>query len=385
MNTHSDASAQAVALPFREVGGARALLRPVVPRTAAQTVVAAAIVPMVVVTLLLALTSEHLQRPAAAGVYWSYQIAASMLVGLYWWTGRPGSRFGPLLIAFGALFWVVSWQGANAPLAFDIGVLAEAPMWLLTIYLFLAFPTGRIEPRAARWTMVALGVGAMASFVPWALTAPVVAGGGPLTGCAPKCPASVIQVASSPEFTDVVGKLETYLALTLVAAVFVIYLGRLLTASVPQRRALLAVAVTSLLWVPAYFASNFAAWILELDPATLDALAWGIVVTRILLPLGFLFALLGAERFAAKALRSLLDGLAAKPTPARWRDAIARALDDSSLKLGFTDPSTGQFRDPSGRVMTPPPAASGAGVGAGRARSAARGGDGSRRIARRGP
>jgi hypothetical protein len=52
---------------------------------------------MVAVTLGLALTSKHLVRPVAAGLYWSYLIAASMAIGPYWWHRRPASRFGPLL------------------------------------------------------------------------------------------------------------------------------------------------------------------------------------------------------------------------------------------------------------------------------------------------
>src|SRR5690242_7941751 len=104
---------------------------------------------MVVTTLWLGSRSEHLQRPMAAALYWSYLTAASIAVGLYWWHRRPASRFGPLLVLFGAGVWVVSWQAANAPLAFDIGVLAEGPFFILTIYLFLAFPMGRIEPPAA--------------------------------------------------------------------------------------------------------------------------------------------------------------------------------------------------------------------------------------------
>ena len=55
----------------------------------AQRLVALAIVPMVAVTVLLALTSDHLQRPVAAGLYWGYLVAAPMLIGLYWWALRP--------------------------------------------------------------------------------------------------------------------------------------------------------------------------------------------------------------------------------------------------------------------------------------------------------
>jgi signal transduction histidine kinase len=107
----------------------------------------------------------------------------------------------------------------------------------------------------------------------------------------------------------------------------------------------MAVAATSLLFLPASFVVTFSAWVLYLDQATIDTLSWGVVAARVLLPLGFLIALLQAERFAAGALRSLLDRLAARPTSEQWRETIATVLDDASLRLGYYDPGTARFRD----------------------------------------
>jgi hypothetical protein len=230
--------------------------RPVQPWISAPTsttgrrLAAVAIVPMVAVTVGLALTGEHLQRPVAAGLYWSYLVAASMAIGVYWWRRRPASRFGPLLVVFGILTWIVSWQGSNAPLLFDLGVLAEAPFFVLTFYLFLAFPMGRLEPPAARWLMASLVIGVCAFFLPWALFAPVIAGGGPLTSCAPNCPQNVLQIGSAPNLVEVASKAETYAALAIALGVLGVYAWRLHAASRPQRRALMAVAVTSLLFLP---------------------------------------------------------------------------------------------------------------------------------------
>jgi signal transduction histidine kinase len=207
--------------------------------------------------------------------------------------------------------------------------------------------------------MGALWVVLLGFFLPWALLSPVIAGAGRLTDCASACPENVLQVASAPTVVEVAGKAETYGLLTITAAVFVVYLARLRTASKPQRRSLAAVAVTSLLLLPAWFASAFAAGILNLTPATLDTLAWGVVATRALLPVGFLIALVQAELFAGRALRDLLERLAARPTPQQWRDVIAAALDDASLRLGYYDPATRRFHEHDGRELTPPPPAAG--------------------------
>ena len=323
--------------------------------TTAQRWVAGAIVPLVGLTVWMAVTSEHLERPGAAAVYWGCLTAGPMAIGLYWWIRRPASRFGPLLIGFGVLQWVTSWQASDLPLPFVIGVLAEGPAFLLRYYLVLAFPMGRLEPPAARWLMGALWVVLLGFFLPWALFSPVIAGAGRLTGCGSACPENVLQVASAPSVVEVAGKTETYGLLAITVAVFVVYLARLRTASRPQRRSLAAVAVTSLLLLPAWFACSFGAYILMLDPAALDGLAWGVVATRALLPLGFLIALLQAERFAAKALRTLLERLAARPTPEQWRDEIAGVLDDSSLRLGYYEPATGRYCEADGAELTPPP------------------------------
>jgi signal transduction histidine kinase len=334
------------------------LVRTRVSASTAQ-LVAGAIVPMVAVTVWLGLTSDHLARPAAAAVYWGWLTVAPMAIGLCWWMRRPASSFGTLLVAFGVLSWVVSWQASDWALAFNVGVLAEGPIFLLTFYLFLAFPMGRLEPPAARWLMGALGVVLVGFFLPWALFSPMLAGAGPLTRCAAACPENVLQIGSAPGLVTAAGKAESYALPAITGATLVVYLWRLRTASRPQRRSLAAVAVTSLLYLPVYFVYSVAAWIVMVDPATRDTLAWGVAATRALLPVGFLIALLEAERFAGKALRTLLELLAARPTPDQWREEIASILDDRSLRLGYHDPATGRFREPDGNDMTRPPSAAG--------------------------
>jgi signal transduction histidine kinase len=183
----------------------------------------------------------------------------------------------------------------------------------------------------------------LAFFLPWAVFSSVIAGGGPLTRCAPNCPANALQIGSAPKLVEAAGKAETYAGLAVCLGVLVVYGYRLYTASRPQRRALMAVAVTSLLFLPAYFVANFAAWVLYVDPSTVETLQWAIVVTRVLLPLGFLVALLQAGGFAAGALQTLVER----------RAIVAEALDDPTARLGYQDPRRGEFREPDGSALRP--------------------------------
>src|SRR4051812_18149304 len=80
------------------LAGARFRIAAVVVTTAAMTTV--------MVTL--AATSDHVEFPMAAALYYGYLVAASALVGLYWAVRRPASRFGLLLGAFALTVWVVS-------------------------------------------------------------------------------------------------------------------------------------------------------------------------------------------------------------------------------------------------------------------------------------
>ena len=316
-----------------------------------QLAVAIALVPIGVSALLLALLSDHLERPVATGLYRAYLAVVPMLVGLYWWRRRPASRVGPLLIAFGLAAWVVSWQSSDWPLAFDLGVLAEAPATVLTFALFLVFPSGR--PTVTDRILIAGWiVGVLGFFVPWVLGSPAIAGGGPFSTCVPACPENVLQIVTAPDLVALLGRWETYLMLALAVAVLVVYGRRLVVASRPRRRAMIAVAVTSLLFVPTFFVFHFSRLILELDAATLDAMSWFVVGTRVLLPLGFLVALVQADLHAGAVRRDLLTDLVGRPSPERWRDAVATALDDPQLRMAYWDPASANYRQADGVELT---------------------------------
>jgi signal transduction histidine kinase len=302
----------------------------------------------------LAITSDHLDRPAATALYKAYLSAAPMLVGLVWWRRRPNSRFGPLLVALGVCGWGLALQSANAPGLYAFGVAFDLPFIVLNFGLCLAFPQGRLGSTLDRILVAVFALAIAQFFVAWYLLAPWVQGGGPLSQCVPACPPNPLQLGSAPALLSVLGEVETWIGLAVTVGVLARVLWRLRTGSRPQRRALAAVAATSLLLLPAFFAYHLAADIVEAGDGIIDVLAWILVGTRVIFPLGFLIALLQAELFATGALRRLLGELSGHPTPERWRDAIADALDDPGLGLGFWDPVARRFRDVRGATLRPP-------------------------------
>jgi hypothetical protein len=251
-------SVGSIGLPARSLGLAG--------RRSSVTAAVATVLALTAVSVVLAATSDHVERPTATALYYGSLVATSLLVGLYWFLRRPGSTFGPLLALFGVTVWVVSWQSSDWALAFDLGVLAEGVGLVLTFWLFLAFPSGRLGTVGNRLLVAALSVAMLAFFVPWALLTPVIAGGGPLSGCRPSCPANVLQVGSNAPAVEFLGRWETYSVLVLVVAVLGVYWRRVTAASRPRRRALIAVAVSSLLFLPIFFVYHFSVQILQHRP-----------------------------------------------------------------------------------------------------------------------
>jgi signal transduction histidine kinase len=121
---------------------------------------------------------------------------------------------------------------------------------------------------------------------------------------------------------------------------------RLRRARGPRRRALVAVLLSSVLLLPVFVVYQVARRVLDLDQAAIDAIGWPLVAARVVFPLGFLVALVQSEIFAAAALRRLLGRLATRPSLSDWHDAVAEALDDPSLRIGYAQ--DGAFRDADG-------------------------------------
>jgi len=301
--------------------------------------------------LALALASRHLEYPIANAVLRPYIVVAPILIGLAWKLRRPDSRFGLLLIGLGIATWPLSWQSANQPFWYSIGVIVgDAAVVIATFYVALAFPVAHLGSRLERLAMVLITL-AMASRVVWSVASPDIEGGGALAQCGDACPANALYVPTPSWIPDLAYSFETLGLIVATSLAIGVFARRLAVAPRPRRRALITVGLTSLVYFPMFLMFQMSRRLLELDAVVLETTAWLQLGIRLIYPLGFAIALIQADLFAGQALRQLLARLTYRPSAERWRDTVAEALDDPTVRIGYWDPTTSRYREPSGEAL----------------------------------
>ena len=320
-----------------------------------QIAIAGSLPLLAALSIFVSVTSPHLEHPGTVAIYKTYMTVASVLVGLLWWIRWPSNRIGPLLVLCGFLLCITSFKGIANPTVYNVGVAADAAFGIAHVYTILAFPSGHLRTVLDRWFMSFAAFGLLAIVSLLMLFSPTLDSPAALSECLPACPSNVFRIGFNPDLARTLRNVETYFVLTVAVGLAAIYCRRLWTATRPQRRMLLVVAVSTLLLIPAYSAFNFSARILNVDSNLVSAaLEWAVVGTRVLFPLGFLIALLQAEVFAERALHRLLRDLANRPTLEEWRDMVADAVDDPSLRIAYRNRADESFREPDGTELLPP-------------------------------
>ena len=107
-------------------------------------------------TVLLALTSDHIHAPGVHSALQAWGILGYVLAGVVAWWRRPQSRFGPLMIAAGATWFLSSLSSSNYAVPYTVGIAFDLLPAVVFLHVFLAFPTGRLE-RSYERALVAAG------------------------------------------------------------------------------------------------------------------------------------------------------------------------------------------------------------------------------------
>jgi signal transduction histidine kinase len=304
--------------------------------------------------------SDVLAHPVATGVARGLIVASMVWVGCYMWARRPTLRFARLLVATGF------WFGAGTMIAsadrsvFALGRVVIAVFWVLLLYLFLSFPTGRIIERKARWAMSAMAVMTVLLWVPIVLFAQRLPVGGAFVDCrGGACPRNGLMVVSgSPTVGDAFATAANVWTVMILIVGAILVAGRLRGGSRLVRRTLAPpllvmcaiLAITALRVALSHTAA----------PVALQAAGWVVRAVSVALPFSFLLGMLMGRVLAGEASHDLLRGLGYDQANAvGTRDVLAHALDDPSLRLAVWMPESRCYVDPAGVKIQIPAEGSG--------------------------
>jgi signal transduction histidine kinase len=272
-------------------------------------------------------------------------ILGPVLVGLYWLRVRPASRFGWLLIAYGAICAGYITQSSSNPGLFGTGLIWESFIYLGNLILILTFPTGRLDGAAAKLVLSA-GVGAAALNVWLIVMLPQTGAGGAISSCRELCPKNGL--AFAPDVGRAIDLLKPFQIVVIGVSIATagLLIWRIATGTPPQRRALAIGTSVALLFLTLQIAflslSVFDANVPDLQ----RALQWAFTGARAAVWYGFLFALIAAQLFAGRALQRLVRRSLRRPSRRELETLLREPLGDPGFELRFWDAKAGGWGDP---------------------------------------
>jgi signal transduction histidine kinase len=272
------------------------------------------------------------------------------LAGLLWVRSRPWSIFGRVLVAKVAVVALTALLGVAVSWLFVAGVVASWISALLTTWLMLAFPSGRLG-LGGRAVMAVAAATFVLIAVPQLFVAHSVTSLSAVGRCAADCPPNPLAVVDDRSLGHALsiaaGAGRTVWGIGLIACL----IWTFISASRLRRRMIAPVFATAL-----PFAVVFTLTALVVDTLHSQRLSeqWiyvSFVVTRIVVPLGFAGAILLAQAYAGVALSEMARELHHRPPLAEAEALVRRVLSDPHGQLGFWLPRLQRFVDRHGRTL----------------------------------
>jgi signal transduction histidine kinase len=267
-----------------------------------------------------------------------------LLVGVLAWSLRPENRVGALMSTTGLAYFMSDLGWIKTPATFIVadewrGLFAGFLFWLL-----LAFPSGRLQSKTDRLSVVSFFVYAVlirpfpsAAFYDPGLEGPFDA------------PTNPLLVRGDPDLNTSVDRWLSFLDLAFLVTLFALVARHWHRAGRYAKRALVPVFAVAAVGAGALLVGA----LLGLKSQQ-SILYWGVGLTLLLLPVGFLVGLLRI-RLARASVADLVIDLETARDPPRIRDALARALGDPALEVGYWLPGSRTFVDSEGQAVEVPP------------------------------
>ncbi len=271
-------------------------------------------------------------------------IGLSFLVaGIAAWVRWPASRLGLLFTIAGYLY-LLPYMLTNLanPVAFTIGNLTQGIYTAAVAHLGLAWPSGRLRSRFECGVVIAeyaqnVGI-SLAAMMFWNPA---------FSGCNVGCPANVLLVGGgSRPALNTVDAIGGYTGLVLTAIVLTLIVQHWRAARGWSRR-----AMVPLVWLALAVGAEQILTGGAVNLSLPSLVSFGLAPLVMLAgPVLFVISTVRA-RTAGGALGAAIVNLESEASPGRLRDALARALGDSTLQLAFLQADGTGYLDTSGQVV----------------------------------
>jgi class 3 adenylate cyclase len=280
---------------------------------------------------------------------------AYLAAGTLAWRRRPDNTIGPLLVAIGYAWYIPDFQAAQIPWVAGPAFAARRLVNVLSAYLLLAFPSGRLGLARHR-IAIALVLGNTAIQIPsrLLLTDRVPADLGhvdriTIAGC--DC-VNPFAVTAAPALIARIESVTGFASVALALLILGLVILRLSGATVPMRRVLGPVLFAAIVGL-AVLAFNVLSSTLGTHAALVGALSWVVALARVAVPIGFVAGLL-RMRMDKAAVADLVVTLQGARAARSLEHSIAKALHDPAVKLGYWSPAAATYIDGAGKVLAMP-------------------------------
>ena len=167
------------------------------------------------------------------------------------------------------------------------------------------------------------------------LVQPQVGAGGSISSCRSLCPHNELAVTSDPGLALDLFEVFSYAVLVLALAVAAVVIHRFVTGTPPRRRALAIGTPVALLFLLCEIIYQLLTIIGADDSELYGIVIWVFVAARAAVWYGFLFALIAAQLFAARAMERLIEQSLHHPSKQELEVMLREPLGDPQLRLQF--------------------------------------------------
>ena len=285
------------------------------------------------------------QALAIVAVGWAFLGA-----GLIAWARRPGNRLGPLLTAAGFALLARQFRYSHDPLAFTVFFALSELSYGLAAHSVLAYPSGHVRGRAEQ-LLVRVGYASVLVF-PLAILL-VYDGTERLRFMDPRPHENLLLVWENGSLAVTLQRIFVVWVWGVLASIFIALVVRRLVRATPRARRLLApLCLAAVVFALRAVYEGIFAFVDRPSAVVDDVLFWWQIAGFMALPIALVAGMLRA-RLARANVGELVLELERTP-PEGVRDALARALADPALEVGFWLPERLEYVDGRGRPLVLP-------------------------------